>query len=721
MIRRAVVLAVAVVALAGCADTKIRPNLVIVTLDTTRADHFGFTGHEAAHTPNFDSFAADRAVWFGNAITAVPVTLPSHATIMTGTYPVFHGVHDNDGYVLDDGVTTLAEILKAEGFTTGAVLAAFPLDSEVNLDQGFDHYDDDFQSDWTATERAARGPFSFGFLERKADRVNLAVGRWLEDNWRERFYLWIHYFDPHQPYDPPPPYRSMFAAEPYDGEIAFLDENFGRLLEMFEERDLLSNTIIVVVGDHGEALEEHGEPTHAHFVYDATVRVPLLVAVPNDRFRPGTQVTSQVRTADIAPTILDLLGLPRQSEMQGTSLVPLLEEPTLEWSTPALVETYYNKFHFGWAPLRSIRTDDVKFIEAPTPELYDLSEDPTELTNLAPSNPHRITELRTQLQNLVRANESPDMGRSTAVEIDSETVEKLEALGYLGGGSTMSERAAPFPSIDELAIMTDPKDMTTILRYTNFIHEMMRARRFDDAIPVIRNALDADPGNAKLWVFLAGTQASLGRWDEALEATEKAQAIQPENAEAYSIAGQIHILRGEHELAVEPLLRAVELYPQHAETLQKLAATYLTLGRHEEAITHFEAALELDDSRWQVLADLATAYSQADRWSNAQETLQRALDLNPYSSDLRYHIAVFYRQAGNPDFSRQMLGETLRISPDHLAANTDLGELLLAEGKVDAARSHLERVVELAPASAPGLRAERALAQAGAADPPPVD
>ncbi len=285
----------------------------------------------------------------------------------------------------------------------------------------------------------------------------------------------------------------------------------------------------------------------------------------------------------------------------------------------------------------------------------------------------------------------------------------------------MSERAAPFPSIDELAAMTDPKDTTTILRYTNFIHEMMRARRFDEAIPVIRNAMEADPGNFKLWVFLAEAQASLGRWEEALDASEEAQAIQPENAEAYTIAGQIHNRRGEHELAVAPLLRAVELYPQHVGTLQQLAATYLVLGRDDEAIAHFEAALELDDSRWQVLADLATAYSRTDRWSEAQETLQRALDLNPYSSALRYHIAVFYRQAGNPEFSRRMLGETLRIFPDHLAANTDLGELLLAEGEIAAARSHLERVVELAPASAPGLRAERALKQAGETDPPSGD
>ena len=703
--RRGLALALLAAAVLGCGRSEPRPNLLLITLDTTRADRFGFAGYEAARTPHFDAFAAERAVVFDNAISAVPVTFPSHTTILTGTFPVFHGVHDNDGYFLDDDVTTLAEILKPQGFTTGAVLAAFPLDSEVNLDQGFDTYDDDYQADWTPAEIAARGPFSFGFLERKADRVNLAVGRWLEKYWRERFFLWVHYFDPHQPYNPPPPYDSQFGADPYDGEIAFLDESFGKLLAMFEERDLLENTIVAVVGDHGEALQEHGEPTHAHFIYDATLRVPLLFAVPGERLRAGARVAAQVRTVDVAPTLLELLGLPPGPEMQGESLVPFLADPDREGSSEALLENYYNKFNFGWAPLRGLRTERFKLIEAPGLELYDLRQDPAELVNLAPGDSERVAELRDRLHRLARRFGSPDLGRSAAAQIDDETRRKLEALGYLGGGSTASERAAPFPAPEELATLIDPKDKSLVVKYLNFINEMVRGQRFDEALPVIWNALDLNPENFRLHLQHARVLAALGRSEKALEAVGRAQVIQPESAEAFALAGQIHVVRGEYEEALAPWTRAVELRPQEVSSLRQLAAVYLALGRYDEAISHFEAVLELDDSSWTTLADLANAYHRTGRWQEAREKLQRALELNPYSSALRYRIAVFYRDVGNPEFSRRMFEETLRIAPDHLGANLDLGEMLLAAGETAAGRPYLERVVELAPESSWGERA----------------
>ncbi len=711
---RAAALGLLAAALLGCGGGDSRPNLLLITLDTTRADRFGFAGYPDAQTPHFDAFAAERAVSFANAISAAPITFPSHSTIMTGTFPVFHGVHDNDGYFLDDGVTTLAEILAPEGFTTGAVLAAYPLDSEVNLDQGFATYDDDYTADWTAAESAARGPFSFGFLERKADRVNLAAGRWLEKHGQERFFLWIHYFDPHQPYNPPPPYDSQFAGNPYDGEIAFLDENFGKLLAMLKERGLLENTVIAVVGDHGEALGEHGEPTHAHFLYDATLRVPLLFAVPGDRFRAGARIAAQVRTADVAPTLLDLLGLPPGPEMQGETLLPLLESPDLERPGETLLETYYNKFHFGWAPLRALRTERFKYVDAPGPELYDLRTDPAELVNLAPGEPRRVAELRQRLYRLAQRLSSPDLGRSAASQVDDETRRKLEALGYLSGGSTASERAAPFPAPEELATLIDPKDKALALRYLNFINEMLRARRFDDVLPVIHNALTLDPESFRLHVHLARALAPLGRWDKALEAAERAQALRPQDGEGFAIAGQIHASRGDYEKAIAPLTRAVELTPQQVRTLHQLAAVYLALGRDEEAISHFEAVLALDGSSWTALADLAGAYSRTGRWPQAREALQRALELNPYSSTLRYRIAIFYRDAGNPEFSRRMLEETLRLAPDHLGAHMELGRLLLAEGDRAAGQPHLERVIELAPESSWGERAGELLAAAPA-------
>lgn len=695
--------------LVGCGAESAPPNLLLVTLDTTRADRFGYFGYENAKTPRFDAFVAERAVWFQNAITAVPVTFPSHTTIHTGTFPVSHGVHDNDGYYLDDDVTTLAEILKGEGFTTGAVLAAFPLDSEVNLDQGFDSYDDDYQADWSPAELAARGPFSFGFLERKADRVNVAVERWLERNGDDRFFLWVHYFDPHQPWNAPAPYDSQFSADPYDGEIAFLDENFGKLLDMFDQRGLLDNTVVSVVGDHGEAIGEHGEPTHASFIYDATMRVPMIFAAPGGRFDPGRSVDSQVRTVDVAPTLLELLDLPPGADMQGRSLVPLLEDPAVEWEEEALLESYYAKFHFGWSPLRALRANDFKYIEAPRQELYDLAEDPGELINLASSEPERVAELRDRLYRLARHWSSDDLARSVSAQVDDDTRQKLEALGYLSGGSTASERAAPFPSPEQLSEFDSPMDKTLILRHTNFIHEMLRAQRFDDAIPVIRRALELDPKNHKLYVQLGRSSAALLRFEPALEYLQKAQSLRPEDAEAYAIEGRIYTTRGEYEKAVAPLTKAVELYPQQVNTLEELAAVYLALGDTEKAISHFEAVLDLDDSRWTALADLANAYYQDDRLEDARAMFQRALELNPYSPVLHFQIGLFYRNLGNTDFSRQMFEAAVQIAPNHLPSNLGLGELLLGLGETEEARARLEHVVELSPNSNLGARARQLL------------
>lgn len=710
MIRRIAWCALLVVGLGGCGETpRPAPNVLVVTLDTTRADRFGFAGYEKAGTPNFDRFAAERAVWFQNAISAVPVTFPSHTSIMTGTYPVFHGVHDNDGYFLDDRVTTLAERLREEGMTTGAVVAAFPLDSEVNLDQGFETYDDDYQADWSEAERAARGPLSFGFLERKADRVNMAVDRWLTEHERDRFFLWVHYFDPHQPYNPPAPFDSRFSGDPYDGEMAFMDEQFGKLLDMLDRRGLTENTIIVVVGDHGEGLDEHGEPTHAHFIYDATIRVPLLMAVPGDRFPAGSRVPPTVRTVDIAPTILDLLGLEPGADMQGRTLVPLMTGAGRDWSEAALIENYYNMFHFGWAPLRGLRTDRFKFIEAPAPELYDLEADPGELTNLAGSHPADVEAMRGRLQDIVGKFEVADLGRSTAAQVDDETRSKLEALGYVSAQTTVSERSAPFPDRADLAARIDPKDRSLILRYVNFLNELMRAQRFDEAVPVARKALALDPDNVKLHLQLARSLAAIGSWENALATIDRALELRPDNVEALVIAGRIQVIRGRPEEALPRFEKAVDLAPHQAGTLQQLAGCLHALGRPEEAIPHFEAVLELDDGNVEALGDLADAYFRTDRWEEAREALQRALALRPYSARIRYRIGVFYRDTGNADFARKIFEEALRINPDFVAAHVELGEVLEELGDRQGARFHFERVIELVPDSSMADQAKERL------------
>lgn len=699
----------------GCARSGEDLNVLILSLDTTRADHFGAYGFAAAETPNFDRFSAERAVRFERAITAVPVTFPSHSSIMTGTYPVFHGVHDNDYYRLDDDVTTLAEILGEEGFSTAAFLAAYPLDSQLNLNQGFDIYDDDFQQDWTPAEQRQRTPLAFGFLERKSDRVNLAVERWLQRQGKERFFLWVHYFDPHQPYDAVPPYDSQFLDSPYDAEVAFMDESFGNLIEILKEHGLLERTLVVIVGDHGEALRQHGEPTHAAFIYDATMNVPLWVAAPGVG-KPGTSVPAMVRTIDIAPTVLDLLGIGPTGEMQGRSLRPLLEEPTRSWNEPALIESYYTQFQFGWAPLRGLIADGWKYVEAPASELYDLRSDPDEVTNLIRQQPEKAAELADRLHRLWGRMSADDPGRSAVGARDEEAQRKLAALGYLSGTGSASTRARKFPAPQELASMPNPMEQALALNYINFSYELLRTLRFDEALSVARAGLQVDPRNSRLQLSVGRAAAALDLYDLAEKAIRAARTLDPDSPEGPELLGRIHLKRGDPQAAVEALSEALKLGAARRETLALAATAFAANGEIEKAIEHYETALELDPDV-NVHLNLATLLAQEERWEEARDQLQKAQERGPYSPRVRFAVARFYGLLGNLEFSRQQCEEVLRLEPRHLGARVLLAEILVQQGEeIERAESLLQEVIEAAPSSISGQRAVELLAQWGAGE-----
>jgi arylsulfatase A-like enzyme/Flp pilus assembly protein TadD len=706
------ILAAALLGAAACRRAPPPTNLLLVTLDTTRGDHLGCYGYASAHTPNLDALARS-GIQFDEAITAAPLTLPSHTSILTGTYPVFHGVRDNDGYVVDDGLNTLAETLKPRGFTTAAFVASYPLSSQFNLRQGFDTYDDDFRADWTAEQQEQRTPLSFGFVERKSDQVNAAVSRWLEGHARDRFFLWVHYFDPHQPYDPPAPYDVQFAGSPYDGEIAFMDESFGKLLGMLEARGLRDRTLVLVVGDHGEGLEQHGELTHASFLYDTTIHVPLLLSVPGGRFAPGLRIKPQVRTIDILPTLLDLLGIETPRDVQGTSLLPLVRDPRREWRHEALVDSRFNELHYGWAPLRALRDGRYKYVEAPTPELYDLQADPGETRNLAASDPSRAQDMRSGLARLADAMSATDLGRSAASHLAPEARAALQALGYVGGGN-MAALGARFPSPEALARMPNPADKGLILKAVNITQERMRKRRFDECVSLARGGLQMDPGNFRLRMSLAQCQALLGLGDRALEELHRAAALRPDDAEPYALEGRILVWKGRYAEAIPPLQKAVRLAPRLVETLRVLAAACALAGRDPEAIQRYEAALRLDETSWSAHLDLGGAYSRVGRLEDARRAYQRALDLNPYSTTVLIQVGEFYARLGDADFARRSFEGALRIAPLDPGAHLALGKWLLQRGGNEAAqgREHLRRAIELAPASAAARRAALLLADA---------
>lgn len=704
----------AAVLAAGCAGGGGTENVLVVTLDTTRADRFGAYGYSAGHTPHFDRFGEQRAVRFDYALSAVPITLPSHSTIFTGTYPVFHGVRDNDDYRLDDAVTTLAEILGGAGFRTAAFVAAAPLLAVHNLDQGFEVYDDEFEADWTEAELLARGDLDFGFAERRSDQVNLAFERWLREHHAEPFFAWVHYFDPHQPHELHPPYDSLLAGSPYDAEMAYMDESFGELLALLESFDLLEETLVVIVGDHGEGLFQHDEPTHASFLYDSTQHVPLWIASPGHADRAGAGVPDMVRTVDVGPTILDLLGLPPGGEMQGRSLRPLLEGGELA-PEPALMETWYNWFRFGWAPTRALHTGEWKVVEGPRPRLFHVAEDPGELRDLAAQEPERLADLLDRLGRLERRVDAGRPERSVAVAADPGLQRQLQALGYLGGGGGGADfRAVTFPPPEELAALPDPADHTLELLYANSAAEMIRVGNYGEAVKLARSGLAVDPGNVMLREHLARGLAGLRLLDEAMEVAAALVVERPESAGLLRLASRLHEARGEDREMVATLGRVAELGVADAEDLWRLARAYARLGEHRQAVDHYRAAAELDEPRADMLTDLANSLVELGDNEAAVAAYQEALDLAPESARTRFYAGQFYLAAGNAEFARTMFGEVLQLDPDHVGARVFLARMDLAAGAApQEVAPMLREVLELSPGSVWARQASELLAGAG--------
>src|SRR5436190_14102981 len=343
----------------------VRPsdlNLLLVTLDTTRADRIHAYGFDGIETPNLDRLARE-GVLFEQAIASAPLTLPAHSSIFTGKFPPAHGVRDNGGFFLDDKETTLAERLQPRGFATGGFVGAYVLDHKWGIAQGFQTYFDDFDLSKYQT-------LSLGSVDRPGNEVANKALAWLDKVSASRFFGWVHFYDAHSPYTPPEPFKSRYAGRPYVGEIAFVDSQVGRLLAYLDEHDLARNTVVVVMGDHGESLGEHGESTHGFFVYQSTTHVPLLVRSPYDSMQ-GRRVGDVVRSVDIVPTTLELLGVRTSEAFEGASVVPLMTGGKKELGVAAYSEAIYPRFHFGWSDLRSLTAGRYKYIAAPRPELYD--------------------------------------------------------------------------------------------------------------------------------------------------------------------------------------------------------------------------------------------------------------------------------------------------------------------------------------------------------------
>jgi len=552
-------------------------NVVLITLDTTRADALGSYGQRRPITPNLDRLAAE-GTQFLQCVSSAPSTLPSHATLFTGRYPFVHGVRSNAGYVLADGNTTLAEVLSAHGYRTSAEIATRVIGGHTQLGQGFDRYHDlEFQDIQRKTIRVQDGEEERAVEvdEREADDITRFGLRFIKENRSEKFFLWLHYFDAHQPYSPPGRFYETSSESAYHGEIQYIDEQINRVLEQIEGLGLRERTLVVVAGDHGEALGEHDEKTHMYFVYDSTIRVPLLfwgATVPGglkvESLVRTVDVTPTVRTVDVTPTILDMLKLPPLEDIQGASLLPLMKGESLDLELVGYGESIEPLIVFGASVLRFVRKGQWKYIHKVEPELFDLTGDPGELENLSSVHPEVVERLRAELSALIEGAPKQASGARTA--IDPETAAQLEALGYMA--------AAPNKALgDEMALL----ELVATAEGYKLTH------KFEESAVTYRAVIERNPDSVLLMMRLNHVLSQLGEDDERFEILTRVIELAPETAPAYSDLAHIVFKRGDHTEAERLLAASLSIDPCTASpraTLAYLAARRNDHGRHLEVL-----------------------------------------------------------------------------------------------------------------------------------------
>src|SRR5262249_6919536 len=575
--RRRALLALAILTVAGVASAwwllreRIAPaplNLVIVTLDTTRADRRGAYGSADVETPAFDRIARE-GVLFDNAVAAAPLTLPVHSSMFTGKFPLEHGVRDNGGFFLGPEQLTLAEVLKSRGYRTGAFVGAYVLDSKGGISQGFDPSSDKFDLSGPRT-------VSLSAIQRPANEVLDQALPWIDQGQGQPFFAWVHLYDAHSPYRPPEPFATKYKGHPYNGEIAFADSQGARLLAKLEQLGVSDRTVVMILGDHGESLGDHGEAAHGFFVYNSTTHVPFAIRAPIAAAK-SRRVADPVRSVDVMPTALDLLGIPPPQGISGATLVPLMTGARRELGLDAYSEAMYPLHHYGWSDLHALRAGRYKIIDAPRPELFDMDRDPQEATNLYAERRQLGDTMIGQLRSL-EGRFSKTQAALPAGDVDPEARQRLAALGYVGSFVATAS--------DSRAGRADPKDKIGVFN------------RLGEATELTKE-LDAQ-----------------GRppFDRIFALLDEIVRQDPEVIDAWFMLGTQHMANGDLAQAARYFQRTLQLKPDYDLAVFNLAQAYRRMGNDEAALAGFEHYLTLDPK------DPFVRYQMGEIWLDRGDT-----------------------------------------------------------------------------------------------------
>jgi arylsulfatase A-like enzyme/Flp pilus assembly protein TadD len=606
------------------------PNLLLVTIDTLRPDHLHCYGYDGIQTPTIDSLAAD-GIRFEQAYTPIPITLPSHTVMLTGTYPMMSGMHDFSGNNLNPEQATLATVLRARGYDTGAVIAAAVLDKRFGLNHGFDFYYDHFNFSRLAES-------NLDFMERPANDVIDQALKWLAKPRTRPFFLWVHLYDPHHPYNPPAPFNEKYKANLYDGEIAFADSQLSRLMEYLKQRGTYGRTVIAVSGDHGEGLGEHGEKTHGFFIYNSTLHVPLIIKPAVSIKFTNRLVKKDVSLVDLMPTLLGVLNTPIPAKVQGKNLAGLVLHGTDMDSSPLYSETYLPRIHFNWSELRGYSAGNYHFIDAPKPELFDRTKDPGEIHNLYAEKDAVGSEMRSQLTSTVRRF-TTDHEMAQKSTLDPQLADRLRSLGYTafasGEDSPVSDRKLP-----------DPKDRVQVYE-------------------TVTEAID---------------DSQHGRFPESIEKLKSTLTTEQNSVPIHYLLGLNYYRTKEFANSVAEFKKALEISPNYMLAVFNLGLASAALGDDTEAIKYLKRTLELDPTNFGAAFDLGATYLHQNMLDDSTAAFRQSVTINPDFAPGYRALGEMLLYQGKLDEGLKELRTAVRLAPNDSRTHQSLAKALEAKG-----------------------------------------
>ncbi len=630
-------------------------NVLLITIDTLRADRVSVYSKEHVKTPEIDVLAKEGIV-FLRAFSEVPLTLPSHTTILTGLTPIGHGVHDNMGFRVDEKIETLAEILKSHGYLTGAVVSAFPLDKRFGLAQGFDYYDDNY---------GERNENEIFFPERRAEKsVKLAI-EWIAKKNKKKFFLWLHLFDPHQPYDPPEPFKTKYKDDPYSGEVAYVDSQLGKLFSFLKKNGIYDKTIIVLTSDHGEALGEHGERTHGYFAYNSTLWVPLIIKIPGENHRI---IKDYVSLSDVFPTILDALSIGEKGDIQGESLIKLLQGNPYG-KDYIYFESLAPNLNRGWAPLKGVIDVKMKlkFIDLPLKEVYDLRNDFWEKKNLWSSDYKKYRKIL----NIVEKQLKKEYG-SKRKGVSREELKKFESLGYVGGSSSGKR------------VFTQKDDLKTLLPLQNKMLDALSLYylgEYKKALGILSEIVKERKDFIAAWNRIITIFKETGYIEAAISTAKKALEYNPDSYSLLLSYGTLLALYGDKFEAINSLKKAEKIMDYDPELWNAEGVCYWKLGEIRKAEEAFKKALSIDENFALVYANMGLMYIDLRFYDKAEKYLKKALSIEPELAIAINGMGALEKKKGNKEKAVFYWEKLIKVSPHSYNGYYNLISTLIELGR----------------------------------------